>query len=49
MAKKRWYLVRRKDKRTNGKPTFCRFTDESGNLLPWKSTRETTKPPSGLP
>jgi len=44
MAKKRFYLVKRKDKLTQGKPTYyCRFRDTSGTLLPWKSTGLTAK------
>jgi integrase len=44
MAKKQFYFVKRKDKLTDGKPTvYCRFRDESGNLLPWRSTGETTR------
>ena len=36
MARKQFYLIRRKDKLTNGKPTFyCRFRDIGGILLPW--------------
>ena len=49
MAKKSFYLVKRKDKLTKNeagklKPTYyCRFRDEDGNLRSWKSTGETTK------
>ena len=49
MARKQFYLIKRKDKLTkNGKgkrsPTFyCRFRDEDGNLRPWQSTGETAK------
>jgi len=44
MARKQFYLIRRKDKLTNRKPTFyCRFRDEGGELLPWQSTGETAK------
>jgi integrase len=44
MSAKQYYLVKRKDRLTKGKPTYyCRFRDESGALLPWKSTGETSK------
>ncbi len=45
MARKQFYLVRRRDKLTGGKPTFyCRFRDEAtGGLQPWRSTGETSK------
>jgi len=43
MAKK-FYLVKRADRITDGKPTFyARFRDEAGELLPWRSTGETTR------
>ena len=35
MAKKQFYLIKRKDKLTDGKATFyCLFRNESGNLQP---------------
>jgi len=44
MATKRFYLIRRKDRFTDNKPTFyARFYDEGGELLPWRSTGETSK------
>ena len=46
MAKKQFYLVKRKDKLTLGKATFyCRFRDAEGNLLAWRSTEQTAEPP----
>jgi integrase len=44
MAKKPFYLIKRRDKLTNGKATYyCRFRDVEGSLLAWRSTGETTK------
>ena len=44
MAKKAFYLIRRKDRLTQGKPTYyARFRDSKGVFLPWKSTGETSK------
>lgn len=44
MAKKRFYLIKRRDRRSEGKAIFyCRFRSTSGNLLPWKSTGQITK------
>jgi hypothetical protein len=50
MAKKRFYLVKRRDRLTKDettgkyKPTFyVRFRGEGGELLPWQSTQETLK------
>jgi len=44
MARKSFYLLKRKDRLTVGKPTYyARFRDEGGELLPWRSTGETTK------
>ena len=43
-AEKDFYLVKRRDRLTDGKPTYyARFRNEDGDLLPWKSTCETTK------
>ena len=42
--RKQFYLIRRKDKLTKGKPTFyCRFRSVDGELLPWQSTGETVR------
>jgi hypothetical protein len=44
MAKKTFYLVKRKDALTDGKPTFyARFRSPDGELLPWRSTGEITR------
>ena len=44
MAKKSFYLVRRKDRLTSGKPTYyARFRNTEGDLLPWRSTGQTSK------
>jgi len=44
MSNKPFYIVKRSDRLTNGKPTYyVRFRDEAGNLLPWRSTGETAK------
>ncbi len=44
MAKKTFYLIARRDRTIKGKPVFyCRFRTPEGDLLPWKSTGETTK------
>ena len=44
MSAKTFYLVKRRDRLTNGKATYyCRFRDDSGALLPWRSTGETAK------
>jgi len=44
VAKKRFYLVKRSDRLTEGKPTFyVRFRSEEGEFLPWRSTGKTTK------
>lgn len=43
-AVKDFYLVKRRDRLTEGKPTYyARFRTDDGALLPWKSTGETTK------
>lgn len=42
--RKQFYLIRRKDKLTKGKPTFyCRFRSVDGELLPWQSSGETAR------
>jgi integrase len=44
MSQKLYYLVKRKDKLTEGKPTYyCRFRDENGTIGTWKSTGENSK------
>jgi len=44
MSKKRFYLIKRADRLTNGKATYyARFRNEAGELLPWRSTGETAK------
>lgn len=44
MAKKNYYLIRKKYRLTNRKPTYyVRFRDADGSLLPWRSTGETSK------
>jgi integrase len=44
MAKKSFYIIRRKDRLTNKKPTFyVRFRDTDGILLAWRSNGETSK------
>ncbi len=44
MAKKAFYLVKRGDRITEGKPTYyARFRTDDGTLLPWQSTGETVK------
>lgn len=44
MAKKRFYLVKKRNRRSEGKAIYyCRFRSPSGELLPWKSTGETSK------
>ncbi len=50
MAKKRFYVVKRRDRLTKDettgkyKPTYyVRFRGEGGELLPWQSTQETSK------
>jgi hypothetical protein len=44
IAKKQFYLIRRKDKLMKGRSTFyCRFRNSDGTLLPWQSTGETAK------
>jgi hypothetical protein len=44
MAQKQYYLIRRKDRLTDGKSTYyVRFRTEDGSLLPWRSTGETAK------
>jgi len=55
MAKKRFYLIKRRDRLTKDgttgkyKPTFyVRFRGEGGELLPWQSTQETLRTPAEL-
>jgi hypothetical protein len=44
VARKRFYLVKRRNRRSEGKAIYyCRFRSPSGNLLPWKSTGQTSK------
>ena len=44
VVKKPYYLVRRRDRLTQGKPTYyCRFRDLDGSLLAWRSTGATSK------
>lgn len=44
MARKPYYLITRKEVRIKGKPVFyCRFRNDDGELLPWRSTGETAK------
>jgi integrase len=44
MALKQFYVVKRKDRLTDGKPTYyVRLRDESGELKAWRSTGETAK------
>ena len=44
MALKQFYVVKRKDRITNGKPTYyVRLRDESGELHAWRSTGETNR------
>lgn len=44
MALKSFYLVKRSERLTEGKPTYyCRLRDEDGELLGWRSTGETAK------
>lgn len=44
IVKKLFYLVTRKDVLIKGKPVYyCRFRNTDGDLLPWRSTRETSK------
>ena len=44
MALKQFYVVKRKDRLTDGKPTFyVRLRDESGELQTWRSTGETSR------
>ncbi len=44
MSRKSIYLVKRSDRLIKGKPTYyARFRDEAGELLPWRSTGETSK------
>lgn len=44
MAQKPFSLVRRKDRLTNGKPTYyVRFRSDTGERLPWRSTGQTSK------
>ena len=44
MAKKNYYLISRKDRITNKKPTFyVRFRDADGSLLPWRSSDQTSR------
>jgi hypothetical protein len=43
-AKKKFYLVKRRNRRAGGKAIYyCRFRSPSGDLLPWKSTGQTSK------
>ena len=43
-AKKKFYLVKRRNRRSEGKAIYyCRFRNPDGNLLPWKSTGATSK------
>jgi len=44
MAKRDFYLIKRRDRLTKGKPTwYCRFRALDGALLPWRSTGFTAK------
>lgn len=44
MARKRFYLLKRRNRRLQGKSIYyCRFRAPGGELLPWKSTGTTTK------
>jgi hypothetical protein len=44
VAKKRFYLVKRRNRRLEGKAIYyCRFRNPDGKLLPWKSTGSTSK------
>ena len=44
MAKRDFYLIRRRDRLTKGKPTwYCRFRARDASLLPWRSTGFTAK------
>ena len=43
-AKKRFYLIKRRNRRSEAKAIYyCRIRGSDGNLLPWKSTGQTTK------
>ena len=43
-AKKRFYLVKRRNRRLEGKAIYyCRIRGSDGHLQPWKSTGQTTK------
>jgi integrase len=50
MARKPYYLVKRRDRLTAGKATYyCRFRDEAnGELEAWESTRETSETAADL-
>jgi hypothetical protein len=44
MAARDYYLIKRRERLTDGKPTwYCRFRALEGNLLPWRSTGLTAK------
>jgi hypothetical protein len=44
MSHKPYYFIKRHDRLTNGKPTYyVRFRDDAGDILPWRSTGETSK------
>ena len=44
MARKLFYLVARREARIQGKPIYyCRFRNTDGDLLPWRSTGETSR------
>jgi len=44
MGVKQFYIIKRKDRLTNGKPTYyCRFREETGEVLPWQSIGEYSK------
>lgn len=43
-AKKRFYLIKRRNRRSEGKAIYyCRIRGSDGHLQPWKSTGQTTK------
>jgi len=43
-AKKRFYLIKRRNRHQEGKAIYyCRVRGSDGNLLPWKSTGQTSK------
>lgn len=44
MPRERFYLMKRRDKLTEGNPACCcRLRNYDGQLLPWRSTSETSK------